>query len=89
MSSYNCYYVEWYDATDLSNAWTPKSEGDKLINGVNSTVMEVGYLIKETDKDLVLASSVILAKDPTNEDMYGHLIRIPKAMILKKKKIKL
>lgn len=89
MNTYKPYYMEWYDATDLSNAWIEEPEALKMAREVNSVVHQIGYLISETKTDYIMAASVVIAKEESNKNQLGHLLRIPKAMVLKKKLIKL
>lgn len=69
-------YVEWVDAS-AGSSWEKISEVDGIYD-----CRSLGFLIKEDNKQLVLAAAV--SKDECNAS-----IAIPKAWIRKRKVIKL
>ena len=67
---YEPILVVWDDA-EVSNDWEVQSEGDKLEEALVETL---GFLVKETDKHLLIAST--LSGEHTNART-----KIPKGMV--------
>lgn len=78
-------YIEWEDAV-ASSAWKDREEVTKWGKEAIATVCDVGWVMEENDKYLVLASRY----GPQKEDpIWGNLQKIPKTWIRKRKTIKL
>lgn len=80
-------YIEWCDAMSNLEAWTSEDEIIEWAESDNWVNRQVGFIIKETDKYLLLASEIgnINSDDP----QLGGCIKIPTTWILKRETIKL
>jgi hypothetical protein len=74
-------YIEWEDATAQST-WHTKEEVEEFIKSSN-LVRQVGWVYKEDKEFLVLVSRQI--DWVTSDTEYGHLQKIPKTWIRKRK----
>ena len=74
-TKYNLVFCRWLDAVDISSGWTEFQEVIK--DNTNSIAYQVGYIIKEDNKNLWMAGALIEGK----EDLLSHVTRIPKGMI--------
>ncbi len=63
--------IQWYDA-ESSHGW----EEDTALTTDNPLVTTVGFLIKDDEKSVIVASTI----DPTNRHTNARL-KIPKGMI--------
>lgn len=73
-------YIEWCDATSFDDVWKTKDESIEWAENSSWIVCNVGWLVKETPKYILLAS-----KKCRDEDYIGGLIKIPKTWIVKRK----
>jgi UV DNA damage repair endonuclease len=79
------YYLEWIDAyQDSGGGWKTLEDIDEWLEKWGDFVIkQCGWIIKETDKFIVLASE----KHPTvddSEEQYSLIQKIPKTWIKKK-----
>lgn len=79
--NYKLIYIEWHDAF-AKTTWMTEEELNKWKKG-EMIVNEVGWLIEETPKQIILAGRYI---PPDNEDVeqFGLLQKIPKTWIRKR-----
>ena len=80
-------YIEWEDAISR-NQWMNKKEVNEWIKDGPWFVHSIGWIIKETDKFIILAGQHHPESNYTDE-LVGEVIRIPKGWIKKRKVIKL
>lgn len=77
-------YLEWMDAVNASG-WHDSDEVNKLTVHDCRTI---GYVVKETDREIVVAST--LSVDPKDDKTDANaLMVIPKVWIKKRRKISL
>jgi len=85
---YDLYYIEWEDATESETVW--QSEKDAIEWAESSTrglVLQVGWIIKETEEYLLIAGSVGAISAEDVQDL-GQVFKIPTKWVKKKVKIK-
>ena len=75
------YIVEWEDA-HVEDSWLPFSAVNEFVNAPMFIVTDVGWILHEDDKCLIMASS------KNNSHQWGTLKKIPKGWIRKKTIIK-
>lgn len=81
-------YLKWEDVTSSGSSWYEQDEVDQWAdNNVEAFIVEqVGFIIKETDRYILLCShyhpetAIVPAQ-------YGHLQKILKSLILKRKNL--
>lgn len=78
---YKLTEVIWDDAASNSEAWVHKDDME-----APEQVITVGYVIKEDDRAVYIASSV--SNDKAHEDTVGNTMTIPKGMIVTRREIK-
>ena len=83
-------YIEWEDVTSSGANWYEKDEVDVWADNANRAfvVKNVGFIIKETKRYILMCSHY----HPETEivpEQYGHLQKILKCLIIKRKNIKL
>ncbi len=90
---YKLLYIEWEDACDSDGTWwTPEQV---IAFGKEDGVLykTVGWLIFENDKRIVVASNMEYqgssSKIAESERKIGHIFKIPKGWIRKRKILKL
>jgi hypothetical protein len=77
-------YLEWEDAAS-SSSWKFKSDIDKWANSPSNSIHQVGFVLKETKKYLVLCGRWSPAgEDIGDEEAYGLLQKIPKTWVRKR-----
>ena len=81
-------YLEWADAISSGATWHTKSELNEWIEGSEWIIKQVGWLLKETDRYILIAAQ-LKPDDRFTQEQYGHLQKIPKTWIRKRKVIKL
>ena len=81
-------YLEWADAIGCGNSWITKAELNEWIDDSEWIIKSVGWVLREDDKFIVLAQQ-IKPEDNFTGEQYGHLQKIPKTWIRKRKVIKL
>jgi len=79
-------YIEWSDAISPFNSWRTEEEALEWSKNVDYFVAQIGWIIKEDSKFLLLSSQRNFNED--GEGQFAHIIRIPKTWIRKRKKIK-
>lgn len=86
----NLEYIEWEDVTASGSQWFERAEADKWKEDANQAfvVKQVGFILSETDRYILLCSHY----HPETEivpEQYGHLQKILKSLIIKRKNIKI
>lgn len=76
-------YVEWVDASSNSG-WFTYDQAEKWIEQPNWLVKQVGWIIRETKRHLILAGRL----EVDDCELIGQLQKIPKTWIIKRKKLK-
>ena len=76
-------YVEWVDASSNSG-WMSHEEAEKWIEKPNWLVKQVGWILKESKKHLILAGRL----ETDDCQLVGALQKIPKTWITKRKVLK-
>ncbi len=79
-------YIEWCDAMSSMEAWTSESDAIKWAESSNWVNKQVGFVVKETDKYLLLAGEI--GNVEVGDPQLGQLIKIPTTWILKRKTLK-
>ena len=80
-------YIEWSDA--LANAnWFTKSQAEEWANESDWIIRQVGWVVKETTKYIVIASSW-KPEDSWTEEQLHLMQKIPKTWIKKRKVLKI
>ena len=82
MNKNKLYLVEWEDA-HIEDSWIPEADVDRFIKKDLFLCQDVGWILHEDDKCLVMASS------KNNALQWGALKKIPKGWIRKKRLLKL
>ncbi len=78
-------YLEWEDATS-QNGWHTKEEVEQWIKDDNVLIRQVGWIIEENKKYLILVSRLGKSIFEGEEDpSYGLIQKIPKTWIRKRK----
>lgn len=83
-------YIEWEDVVSSGADWYEKDDKEKWADDMSGTflVQQCGFVIQETDKYILLCSHY----HPDTEivpEQWGHLQKIIKSLIRKRKKIKI
>lgn len=78
---YKLTEVIWDDAASNSEAWVHKDDME-----APEQVITIGYVIKEDDRAVYIASSV--ANDEEHEETVGNTMTIPKGMIVSRRNVK-
>lgn len=82
-------YIEWEDAVaNNSDVWRTSDEVIEWAKSTNFIIKQIGFLIRETKKEIVLAGHCHDGGDEW-EPQFGQLQKIPKTWIRKRKVIKL
>lgn len=81
-------YLEWADAISSGCVWITKDELEDWLDTSEWIIKQVGFVLKETDEFILLASHY-KPEDKWGEEQYGHLQKIPKTWIRKRKVIKI
>lgn len=79
-------YVQWCDAISNQQPWLSESEAIEWAESNNWVNEQVGWVVKETPKYLLLAGERSVYMEETQ---YGHLLKIPTTWILKRKTLNL
>jgi len=75
-------YIEWIDSSTTGAVWTTKGD---LREVINARVRTIGFVIHETDTNIVICHSI---GDDEDEEVGGD-ISIPKVAIRKRRAIRL
>ena len=81
VNNYKLIYLEWHDAFGRGG-WRTSQELDEWKKG-EFVVREVGWLIEETDKQIILAGRHV-PPDNGDDELYGGLQKIPTTWIRKR-----
>lgn len=79
---YKLVEVIWDDAASNSEAWVHKDDMESP-----EQVITIGFVIKEDDRAIYIASSI--ANDEDHEDTVGNTMTIPKGMIVSRREVRL
>ena len=79
-------YIEWCDAITNEISWMSKSEALEWANTKQWVNQHVGFLVEDNDEYILLAGE--LGQMTEDEPQLGHVTKIPKTWILKRKTIK-
>jgi hypothetical protein len=79
-------YIEWCDAMSSTEAWTSESDAIEWAESNDWVNKQVGFVVKETDKFLLLAGEI--GNIESSEPQLGQLIKIPTTWILKRETLK-
>lgn len=80
-------YLEWTDATNNSSDWKNKKEVETWIKDEQFWVREVGFLIEETNKHIILCALHAPETEHYSE-VFKELRKIPKTWVRNKKILK-
>ena len=86
MNNYALVYIEWEDAYSLHSDWNTESEIASIMDDESFVVKQTGFLLKETDRFIVLANQLNPLKQ--SDSQFSGLHRIPKGTLRKIEKIK-
>lgn len=76
-------YIVWEDIIEHSDTWsTAESIQEFLEDKADAHVEQVGFVIAENDKWLLMASSYSEA-----DETYSNVIKIPKAVIISRQEL--
>ncbi|KQT25869.1 hypothetical protein ASG22_03990 [Chryseobacterium sp. Leaf405] len=78
---YPLVYIEWEDAYSVPQEWHTEDQMTGILADECFTVKQTGFIIKETDKFIVLAN--VLNELNLSENQFSGLHRIPKGCLLK------
>lgn len=86
MSDQKLIYIQWCDAISNQQPWLSEDEAIEWADNNNWVNEQVGWVIKETEKYLLLAGERNLY---VSESHYGHILKIPTTWILKRVELKI
>jgi len=75
-------YIEWCDAMINNNVWMSTEEAIEWADEESWIVQQVGFILKETEKYILLASKKNIY-DKENPEV-GSVIKIPTTWVLKR-----
>ena len=75
--------VEWRDTMGYG-PWTDKNRIEDVVDTKDSLIRSVGYLVKETETEIVIAQS----SSYSLKGNWGELMTIPLSNIIKKREFK-
>ena len=79
----NLIYVEWLDAITMKDGWYAKDQAEEWGRSEDWLIKQVGYLIEETKKYVVLATK--FNPQRFGDDKFSEITKIPKGWIKKRK----
>lgn len=83
-------YIQWADATSPSNhQWWELDEAIAWAENDSYWIEQIGWLLKETDKYILMAANKSTTKSGDYIIQYGEIQKIPKTWIRKRKIIKI
>jgi len=83
-------YLQWADATSpTDNTWRELEEAKRWAKDDDFWIEQVGWVLEENDKFILLASHKSITKSGIQIEQFGLLQKIPKTWIRKRKTIKL
>ena len=75
-------YIEWHDAFSHTG-WMDKNNVEKIADHEEYIVKQVGWLFKETKREIVLVSQY-KPEDVRDDELFGSIQKIPKTWIRKR-----
>jgi len=82
-------YLQWADATSPENIWMTEDEAKKWAKDDSYWIEQIGWLLEENKKYILIAGSKSTIKTDESILQYGHLQKIPITWIRNRKIIKL
>ena len=82
-------YIEWADAITPTEGWKTEDETLRWAKEEDYWVSQVGWILEENKKYILLAAQMNTSKAETVANQYGHIIKIPKTWIRVRKLIKI
>lgn len=84
IKSINPIYIEWCDAvSNTEGGWRDVEDAIEWGKEANWVVKQVGWILEENKKYILLISKIA-----DKDQQVGHLMKIPKTWILKRKVLK-
>lgn len=81
-------YIEWCDAISYQKkSWVDIEEAKEWAKNDNWIVKQLGFIIQETDKYILLASELTEVKGESPD--LGGVIKIPTTWIIKRQNLKI
>jgi len=77
-------YIEWADAISSGSIWITHDELEDWLDTSEWIIRQVGFVLKETETYILLASH-FKPEDKWGVQQYGHIQKIPKTWIRKRK----
>ena len=74
-------YIEWEDVTS-NDAWRNESIAESWASEGSWIVKQVGFVYKETKKELILVGGI--HEEEEYQNSYHQMLRIPKSLIHKR-----
>jgi len=81
-NTYPLIYLEWCDAMNNQNTWLSCDDAIRWAEANNWIISEVGFLLKETDEYILIASKKNLYDNDAPE--VGGIVKIPSTWIKKR-----
>jgi len=79
-------YIEWADATSpAENTWRDEYEAKQWAKDDDYWIKQVGWILEENNKYILLASHKSITKTDTQIEQFGLLQKIPKTWIRHRK----
>jgi len=85
---YDLVYLEWCDAMVNNEAWLTFDEAFEWGKTDNWVVSQVGWILEENKKYIILASKRSV-QNKDIEEMFGSVFKIPTTWILKRVELKI
>ena len=77
-------YIEWGDAVSAPDKWMADEDLVDWIESGGWLVKQVGFLVGET-KDYIVLAAMKVDKSKYSQGFYGHVHKVPKGWIIKRK----
>jgi len=81
-------YLEWCDAMINNEAWLTNEEVMDWADNDNWIVSQVGWILKETEEYIILASKSS-KENKDSQELFGSVFKLPTTWIRKRIAIKL
>lgn len=81
-------YIEWEDAISNSS-WKTEEETIKWMKGTRSVIGQLGWILRDDEKYIGMASRQDMTSNGDIGDQWGQLQLIPKTWIRRRVKIKI
>lgn len=87
-NKYKLVYIEWEDAHQ-KEGWLSEEQLDYWVKNTDFFIKMAGFLLKETDKYLLITPMIGPKDKDDDSDSYGDVHKIPKGWIRKRKTLKI